>query len=61
MPIRWLATLALLILVAVRAVMAWRHGPPQFPGRGRSEQNIVGIPLLPTAAVRGGCFIRGAR
>ena len=45
---------ALLVLVAVWAVMAWRHGPPQFPGRGRSEQNIVGIPLLPTAAVRGG-------
>ena len=50
---------ALLIgLVVLRAFAAWRHGPPQFPGRGRTERNVVGIPLLPTAAARaGGLFL----
>ena len=44
----------LIALVAVRGFAAWRHGPPQFPGRGRTEQNIVGVPVLPTAAARAG-------
>ncbi len=44
----------LILLVAVRAFAAWRHRPPQFPGLGRSEQNIVGVPVLPTAAARAG-------
>jgi len=49
---------ALLVFVALRGVGAWRHGPTQFPGRGRSEQNIVGVPLVPTAAARsGGLFL----
>ena len=44
----------LILLVAVRAFAAWRHRPPQFPGLGRSEKNIVGVPVLPTAAARAG-------
>jgi ubiquinol-cytochrome c reductase cytochrome b subunit len=49
---------ALLVLVALRALAAWRHGPPQFPGRGRTPENVVGVALIPTAATRaGGLFL----
>ena len=49
---------ALLLFVAVRAVVAWRHGPQQFPGRGRSEGGIVGVPLVPNGIARaGGLFL----
>lgn len=48
----------LIVLVVLRGLAAWRHGPPQFPGRGRTERNVVGVPLLPTAAARaGGLFL----
>jgi ubiquinol-cytochrome c reductase cytochrome b subunit len=48
----------LIALVVLRGVAAWRHGPPQFPGRDRTERNVVGIPLLPNAAARaGGLFL----
>ncbi len=48
----------LIALVVLRGLAAWRHGPPQFPGRGRSERNVVGVPLVPTAAARaGGLFL----
>ncbi|WP_228484505.1 cytochrome b [Microbacterium cremeum] len=45
---------ALIVLLALRAVAAWRHGPAQFPGPGRTEQNVVGVPLVPNAAARAG-------
>lgn len=45
---------ALIVLLALRAVGAWRHGPAQFPGPGRTERNIVGVPLVPNAAARAG-------
>ncbi|WP_163620685.1 cytochrome b N-terminal domain-containing protein [Microbacterium sp. B35-30] len=49
---------ALLVLVALRALRAWRPGPPQFPGRGRTPENVVGVTLIPTAAARaGGLFL----
>ncbi|GAA5101134.1 cytochrome bc complex cytochrome b subunit [Microbacterium yannicii] len=49
---------ALLVLIALRAVAAWRHRPPQFPGRGRTPGNVVGVALIPTAAGRaGGLFL----
>jgi ubiquinol-cytochrome c reductase cytochrome b subunit len=49
---------ALLLLVALRALEAWRHGPPQFPGQGRTPENVVGVALIPTAAARaGGLFL----
>ncbi|WP_350348908.1 cytochrome b N-terminal domain-containing protein [Agromyces sp. G08B096] len=44
---------ALLIgLVAFRGYIAWKRRPPQFPAPGRTNRNIVGIPLWPTAAAR---------
>ncbi|WP_347978706.1 cytochrome b N-terminal domain-containing protein [Microbacterium sp. ProA8] len=49
---------ALLLLVALRALGAWQHGPPQFPGRGRTPENVVGVALIPTAVTRaGGLFL----
>lgn len=45
---------ALIVLLALRAVAAWRHGPAQFPGPGRTERNVVGVPLVPTATARAG-------
>jgi ubiquinol-cytochrome c reductase cytochrome b subunit len=49
---------ALIALVALRGFAAWRQPPPQFPGPGRTERNIVGVPLLPVAAARaGGLFL----
>ncbi|WP_157008232.1 cytochrome b [Agromyces laixinhei] len=44
----------LIALVAARALAAWHHRPPQFPGIGRTEQHIVGVPMLPNAAARAG-------
>jgi len=48
----------LIALVVLRGLAAWRNGPPQFPGRGRTERNVVGVPLVPAAAARaGGLFL----
>lgn len=41
---------ALLGLIAARARLSWVHKPPQFAAAGRTENNIVGVPLLPNAA-----------
>ncbi|MEI5584320.1 MULTISPECIES: cytochrome bc1 complex cytochrome b subunit [unclassified Agromyces] len=43
---------SLVALVALRAVAAWRHGPPQFPDARRTESNLVGVPLWPTGVAR---------
>ena len=49
---------ALIVLLALRGIAAWRHGPAQFPGRGRTTRNVVGVPLVPNAAARaGGLFL----
>lgn len=45
---------AIVLLIAVRARSSYRNRPPQFAAGGREEGNIVGIPLLPHAAVRAG-------
>ena len=47
---------ALLLLIAIRARSAYRNRPPQFAAGGREEGNVVGIPILPHAAVRSGGF-----
>ncbi|MFD5213964.1 cytochrome bc complex cytochrome b subunit [Microbacterium sp. NPDC058345] len=47
---------ALIVLVAARAFAAWRHRPPQFPGIGRTEQNVVGVPLQVAAGRAMGLF-----
>jgi len=44
----------MLVLIAGRARSAYKNKPPQFAAGGREENNIVGIPLLPHAAVRAG-------
>ncbi|MGR0221308.1 cytochrome bc1 complex cytochrome b subunit [Agromyces sp. ZXT2-6] len=52
----------LIALVAARGYAAWRVGPPQFPGLGRTESNVVGVPMWPTAAARAGglfAFVTG--
>lgn len=46
----------LLLLIALRARSAYRNKPPQFAAGGRDESNVVGVPLLPHAAVRSGGF-----
>jgi len=45
---------ALVAFLTLPAVAAWRHGPLQFPGQGRTADRVVGAPLVPTAAVRAG-------
>ncbi len=48
----------LVLLIAIRIAITYRAKPPQFSGPGRTEANVVGIPLLPDAAARaGGLFL----
>lgn len=48
----------LLALLLLRAIASWHHKPPQFPGAGRSDDNIIGRALFPDAATRGfGLFL----
>jgi ubiquinol-cytochrome c reductase cytochrome b subunit len=49
-----LVPVAILVLIAVRARSAYRNKPPQFAAAGRKERNVVGIRLLPNAALRAG-------
>lgn len=46
--------MALVILFATRAVLALVHKPAQFPGPGRSDDNVVGLPLRVFAVKSGG-------
>lgn len=39
-------------LFALRAGLLARRGHPQYPGRGRTEGNVVGVRVLPDFAVR---------
>ncbi|MET1004553.1 MAG: cytochrome b N-terminal domain-containing protein [Propionibacteriaceae bacterium] len=39
-------------LVALRALVAYGQKPPQFAGPGRTQHQVVGVPLLPTAATK---------
>ena len=41
-----------MVLLAVRLRAASREKPPQFPGAGRAENNVVGISVWPGAATR---------
>ena len=50
--IHLVASAALAVVLALRLRSAARHGPPQFGGPGRKEDNIVGIPMWPNAAAR---------
>jgi ubiquinol-cytochrome c reductase cytochrome b subunit len=44
----------LVVLIALRVRSSYVHKPPQLSGLGRTEDNVVGIPLLPNAAARAG-------
>lgn len=44
----------LIALVAARIRSAWVHKPVQFAGPGRTEENVVGVPILPAAIARAG-------
>jgi ubiquinol-cytochrome c reductase cytochrome b subunit len=46
--------LLILGLVAVYVMLLIVQKPPQFAAPGRSNDNVVGVPLLPTYAVRAG-------
>jgi ubiquinol-cytochrome c reductase cytochrome b subunit len=50
--IHLLVSAGLIALIAARLRSGWVHGPVQFPARGRGEDAVVGVPLLPTAATR---------
>jgi ubiquinol-cytochrome c reductase cytochrome b subunit len=39
-------------LVAARLRLSWRQKPPQFPGPGRTEDNVVGVPVWPAGAAK---------
>lgn len=45
---------ALLVLLVFRVRSSYVHKPPQLSGPGRTEDNVVGTPLLPNAAARAG-------
>lgn len=46
--------IALIGLLAVRGVMAFLQRPAQFPKPGRTEANVIGVPVLPNAVARMG-------
>jgi ubiquinol-cytochrome c reductase cytochrome b subunit len=48
----------LIALLALRIRLGYLQKPAQFAGSGRTEENVVGIPVLPNAAARaGGLFL----
>jgi ubiquinol-cytochrome c reductase cytochrome b subunit len=48
----------LIVLLAARIRVGYLTKPAQYPGPGRTEGNVVGIPVLPNAAARtGGLFL----
>jgi ubiquinol-cytochrome c reductase cytochrome b subunit len=44
----------LILLLALRAWTGYRLRPAQFAGPGRTEANVVGLPILPNGATRAG-------
>ena len=49
-----LASAVIIGLVVLRLRAAWRLGPVQLPGPGRTADRVVGLPFWPQAAVRVG-------
>ncbi|MFF1878396.1 cytochrome bc complex cytochrome b subunit [Leifsonia sp. NPDC058230] len=48
----------LIALLALRIRVGYLQKPAQFAASGRTEENVVGVPVLPNAAVRaGGLFL----
>jgi len=46
------APAGLVLLGLVRLRLAWKGRPPQLLGRGRTADNVVGLPIWPAMAVR---------
>jgi ubiquinol-cytochrome c reductase cytochrome b subunit len=46
----------LLALVSLHLGLVWYQKHTQFPGRGRTEGNVVGVRILPAFAVKAGAF-----
>jgi ubiquinol-cytochrome c reductase cytochrome b subunit len=46
------APVVLVVLLVVRLHLSWRLRPPQFPGPGRTEDTVVGVPVWPAAATK---------
>ena len=53
-PLHLAVVPAMIALLVVRVALLARHRPPQFAGPGRTEANVVGVPVLPDAAARAG-------
>jgi ubiquinol-cytochrome c reductase cytochrome b subunit len=49
----------ILALVAVHLALVWYQKHTQFPGVGRTEDNVVGVRILPVFAVKSGAFFAG--
>jgi len=50
--IHLIAPAVLVVLAALRLRLSYRYKPPQFAGPGRTEGNVIGVPVWPTAAVK---------
>ncbi|RVW04941.1 cytochrome bc1 complex cytochrome b subunit [Rhodococcus spongiicola] len=46
----------MLALIAAHLALVWYQKHTQFPGPGRTEQNVVGVRILPVFALKGGAF-----
>ena len=46
----------ILALIGVHLMLVWYQKHTQFPGPGRTEQNVVGVRILPVFAVKSGAF-----
>lgn len=46
----------LLALIAAHLALVWYQKHTQFPGAGRTEQNVIGIRIMPLFALKGGGF-----
>jgi ubiquinol-cytochrome c reductase cytochrome b subunit len=47
----------LLALIALHVGLVWYQKHTQFPGPGRTENNVVGVRILPSFAAKGGAFM----
>src|ERR1700719_2815545 len=46
----------ILALIGAHLAMVWFQKHTQFPGRGRTERNVVGVRVMPVFAVTSGAF-----
>ena len=51
----------LLALIGVHVALVWFQKHTQFPGPGRTEDNVIGVRILPAFAAKGGALLRRRR